>query len=231
MEQYVWFFWNLILLAIWTVIYFSLKNKQSKKEMLLVSLFTLPLGLTEPIFVPRYWNPPSLFNLAQTTGFDIESLLFSFGIGGIAVVIYELFFKLKHKKMSNQEMHKMRHKYHLFAIFSAPVIFLALFLFTNLNPIYSTIIALLSGGLFTWYCRPDLKKKMFFSAFLFLAIYFVYFLLLIFVFPDYVEKVWNLPAISGILILGIPLEELLFAFSLGFLWSSIYEHLKWKMLA
>lgn len=50
--------------------------------MLYVSFLTSLLGLTEPIFVPKYWNPPSLFNLAQNTGFDIESLLFSFGIGG-----------------------------------------------------------------------------------------------------------------------------------------------------
>ncbi|MCL5435429.1 MAG: lycopene cyclase domain-containing protein [Patescibacteria group bacterium] len=124
----------------------------------------------------------------------------------------------------------MRHKYHLLTIFSAPVIFLILFLFTSLNPIYSTIIALFGGGVFTWYCRPDLKTKMFFSGLIFLTVYFVYFLFLVLLFPKYVETVWNLPAISGILILGVPLEELLFAFAVGFLWSSIYEHLKWRRL-
>lgn len=228
--QYAWFIWSIILLFIWFVVYFSLKNKQSRKEMLYVSLITAFFGLTEPIFVPKYWNPPSLFNLAQNTGFDIESLLFSFGIGGVAVVVYELFFKSRHKTMSIHEMHKKRHRYHLFAIFSAPVIFILLFSFTTLNPIYSTIFALLGGGIFTWYCRPDLKRKMIFSAFLFLFLYFVYFQSLILIFPGYVENVWNLGAISGILILGIPLEELIFAFSFGFLWSSIYEHIKWRVL-
>jgi hypothetical protein len=37
-----------------------------------------------------YWNPPSLFDLARTSGFDIESLIFSFGIGGIGAVLYNL---------------------------------------------------------------------------------------------------------------------------------------------
>ena len=46
-------------------------------------------------------------------------------------------------------------------------------------------------------------------------------------FPGYVERVWNLKVISGILIFGVPLEELMFAFSFGFLWSSVYEHVKW----
>jgi hypothetical protein len=32
--------------------------------------------LTEPLFVPDYWNPPSLFDLARRSGFDIESVIF-----------------------------------------------------------------------------------------------------------------------------------------------------------
>ena len=68
------------------------------------------------------------------------------------------------------------------------------------------------------------------SAFIFLGIYFVYFLTLIAMLPDYVGQFWNLRAISGILILGIPLEELLFAASFGFLWSSVYEHMAWRKL-
>jgi len=48
--------------------------------------------------------------------------------------------------------------------------------------------------------------------------------------PDYVKNVWNFSRISGILILGIPLEELLFAFTLGMLWSSFYEHMHWYKL-
>jgi len=195
--------------------------------MFVVSLWTSLLGLTEPLFVPEYWSPPSLFNLAQTTGFDIESFIFAFGVGGLAVIIYERIFRIKHEQVSREEKHKPRHRYHLFALISAPIIFILLSIFTNLNSIYSAIIALLGGGLFTWYCRPDLKKKMFASAFIFLGFYFAYFLILTTLYSDYVEQVWNLSAISGILVLGVPLEELLFAFGLGFLWSSVYEHMKW----
>ncbi|NQY26146.1 MAG: hypothetical protein HRT92_03100 [Piscirickettsiaceae bacterium] len=46
-------------------------------------MFTAPFWLTEPLFVPDYWIPPSLFYLAVTTGFNIESLIFCFGIGGV----------------------------------------------------------------------------------------------------------------------------------------------------
>ncbi len=228
--QYAWFIWSLILLVIWLIVYISLGDKDSKKEMLHVSLWTSLLGLTEPIFVPEYWNPLSLFDLARKTGFDIESFIFAFGVGGLAVIIYELIFKVKHKKIPIIERLKPRHKYHLQILFSAPLIFFALLIFTDLNPIYSTFIALMGGGFLTWYCRPDLKKKMIVSAFTFTALYFLYFLTLIVIYPGYVEQVWNLSAISGILIVGIPVEELMFAFGLGFFWSSVYEHIMWRKI-
>ena len=228
--QYAWLVWSLILLAVWSVVYLSLKDKISKREMLTVSLWTSLLGLTEPIFVPEYWNPPSLFNLAQVSGFDIESLLFAFGIGGLAAVIYERLFRVGHLRISRLERLRLRHKYHLWVLLSTPIIFAIFFIFTNLNPIYSTIAALIGGGLATWYCRPDLKKKMLTSAFVFLGFYFVFFFTLVASYPDFVGKVWNLSAISGILILGVPLEELIFAWALGWLWSSVYEHISWRRL-
>jgi hypothetical protein len=228
--HYVWLIWSLILIVIWLIVYISLDSKDQKKEMLIVSLWTSLFGFTEPLFVPSYWLPPSLFNLAARTGFDIESLIFSFGIGGIVVVLYDILFRAKHMQISEKEHHSNRHRFHLWTILSAPAILILLLLTTNLNPIYSSVIAMIVGGLATWYCRPDLKKKMITSALIFLILYFFYFLTLIAISPDYVEQVWNLKAISGILILGIPLEELLFALSFGFLWSSIYEHFTWKKL-
>lgn len=228
--QYAWFVWSMLLIVIWAMVYFSLKTRGEQKRMLVVSLWTSVLGLTEPLFVPEYWSPPSLFDLALRTGFDIESLIFSFGIGGIAVVIYNRIFRVAEEKVPAREQYTHHHRHHLFALLSAPVVLLVLLIATPFNPLYSSIIAMTVGGLAAWYCRLDLKKKMIASAFIFFGIYFVYFLTLIALYPGYVERVWNLSAISGILIFGIPLEELLFALSFGFIWSSLYEHITWRKL-
>ncbi len=228
--QFAWLLWSLLLIVIWVVVYLLLKSKEIKREMLIVSLLTALTGLTEPLFVPAYWNPPSLFNLAARTGFDIESLIFSFGTGGIAIILYHLIFRTADEKMTDHARHSSHHRYHLLAILSMPIIFSILLFVTALNPIYISIISLIVGGLATWYCRPDLKKKMIASGFLFLILYFFYFLTLVAFYPGYVQQVWNLPAISGILVMGVPLEELLFAFSFGFMWSSIYEHFTWRQL-
>lgn len=230
LTQYVWLIWSLLLLGVWMILYLRIQDRPSKKKMLMVSLVTALFGLTEPIFVPEYWSPPSLFNLAVTTGFDIESLLFAFGIGGIAVVLYDWLFRVRMSSVATAARSHARHRFHYLALISAPLIFVLLYGFTNLNPIYSVIIAFVMGGLFTWYCRPDLKIKMLVSALLFTALYYVYFVTLVVLFPGYVEKVWNLDALTGVLVTGIPIEEFLFAASFGFIWSSLYEHLNWKTL-
>ena len=87
--QYAWLVWSLILLGVWLVIYATLDSREKRRKMLVVSLWTSLLGFTEPIFVPAYWSPPSLFDLALTTGFDIESVIFAFAIGGGASPGYE----------------------------------------------------------------------------------------------------------------------------------------------
>lgn len=220
-----WFIASLGLLIVWLIIFILKRNV--RKEMFWVSLLTAPFGLTEPLFVPEYWSPPSLFNLAAKTGFDIESLIFSFAVGGIGAILYELIAKIKRQKISKHEKHKKRHRFHLLALFSPVLVFLPLQLFTKLNPIYSASIAMFIGGIAAILCRADLKKKIWIGGISFLAIYFAFFLLFNLAYPGLVQEVWNLSAISGILILGVPLEELMFAFTFGMLWSSAYEHIMW----
>ncbi len=216
-----WLVFSLMLLAIWLVVF--LFSGKFKKEMLLVSFLTMPFGLTEPLFVPAYWNPPSLLNLAATTGFDIESLIFSFAIGGIGSIIYDIFFGVRHRRMKEKDCR--RHRLHLLALLSPFVVFIVLWIFTELNPIYSASIAMFVGGISAVLCRPDLIKKTFFGGIMFMMLYLVFFLLFNLAYPSAVGQFWNLPAISGLLILGVPLEELMFAFSFGLLWSGVYEHI------
>lgn len=75
--QYAFLIGSIFLFLIWLFIFLKLKLKESKTEMAKVNLATSLLGLTEPIFVPEYWNPPTIIDLAQKTGFDIESIIFA----------------------------------------------------------------------------------------------------------------------------------------------------------
>jgi hypothetical protein len=95
---------------------------------------------------------------------------------------------------------------------------------TSLLMIYAAIAAMIAGAVAVAWCRPDLKPNALAGGMLFLAIYTVFLLGLKWSVPGYIEQVWNLEALSGILIYGLPIEELLFGFAFGLVWTGMYEH-------
>ena len=82
---------------------------------------------------------------------------------------------------------------------------------------------MVAGALSAMWCRPDLKPNALVGGVLFLGIYTIFLLGLKWSAPGYIEQVWNLKALSGIALYGLPLEELLFGFAFGLIWSAIYE--------
>lgn len=222
--KYVWLYWSGAFLVPWAVLYFL--KPGFRRKMLRVSLWTSLLGLSEPIFVPEYWNPPSLFDLAQRTGFDIESMVFCFAIGGIGAVMYNALAGGDMTEMPHEERHNGRHRWHRLAI-AVPFLAFPLLYFLPWNPIYPGIVALALGGIANVLCRPDLLRSTLTGGVLFLSLYAAFMLLLVLFAPGYIEQVWNLPDISGVLLAGIPLEELAFGFAFGMYWAGIYEHFTW----
>jgi hypothetical protein len=225
--HYVWLLWSSAFLLPWLGLYVAAKSSRRRK-ILQVSLATSPLGLSEPLFVPEYWNPPSLLELAQRTGFDFESLIFSFAIGGIGAVLYDALARRELRTMSHAERFSARrHRFHALAL-TLPMIAFPLLKLLPWNPIYPAITALAIGGAANVVCRPDLTRNTLLGGALFLAFYAVFMWLLLTAAPGYIEQVWNLPALSGVLLRGIPLEELAFGFAFGLYWAGLYEHFTWK---
>jgi hypothetical protein len=223
--MYEWLAFSLMFLGVWLAIFAA--RPVLRKEMFWVSLFTMPFALTEPLFVPEYWNPPSLFNLAATTRFDIESFIFCFAIGGVASVLYESLVRVRHEKMDSREINRVKRAEHYAAFAVIPIAFAALEFATGLNSIYSASAAMLLGSACVAAFRPDLLRMMVVGGLVFLALYFIFFLLFTLAYPGIVQEAWNLPELSGILVLGVPLEELLFASTFGMMWSGIYEFMLW----
>lgn len=223
-EQYIWLAWSSAFLLPWAAIYAAFPGQ--RRPMRWASLFTAPFGLTEPLFVPAYWNPPSLFDLAMRTGFDIESLIFTFGIGGVGAVLYNILTATVPEPVTAAEHHSPRHRYHRAALAAPVIVFLVLY-FLPWNPIYPSIAAIAAGALATIWCRPELKAKTWIGGALFLGFYMLFLAGLEWSAPGYIERVWNLGALTGIQLFRMPLEELLFAFAFGMYWSGVYEHFTW----
>jgi hypothetical protein len=223
--HYVWLAWASAFLLPWAAL--LLAFPQHRAVMVGASALTAPFGLSEPLFVPRYWNPPSLFDLAEHTGFDIESVIFCFGIGGVGAVLYNISTRRRVEPLGRAEQLRPRHHLHRIAVLAPAVAFPALLL-SGWNPIYPAMAAMAVGATATTACRPDLARNTLIGGLLFAAYYALFMLALEASSPGYIDRVWNLRALSGVRLAGVPAEELVFAFAFGAYWSGVYEHLTWR---
>ncbi len=222
--RHTWLIWAYSFMVPWALLFIA--RPDLRRPMLWASALTAPFGLTEPLFVPAYWNPPSLFNLAQRTGFDIESVIFCFAIGGLGVAAYRTLVPVQLRSMDNAAHTSPRHRWHLLALASPLLVFGSL-LGLRWNPIYPGIAAMFAGTVATLICRPDLWRNALFGGIIFFALYSVFLLGLGSLWPGYIAIVWNLDALLPWQPLGLPMEELLFGFAFGTYWSGVYEHLTW----
>ncbi len=223
--HYVWFIWASAFLLPWIGLFVA--RPALRRPMLWSSVLTAPFGLTELLFVPRYWDPPSLFDLAYRTGFDIESLIFCFAIGGLAVSAYRALTPAAEHVLQPKDRTARRHRWHLAALVSPFLVLLVLLRFPW-NPIYPGIVALFAGALTSCLCRPDLWRNALVGGVVFLSLYMVFLIGLKMLWPGYIEAVWNLGDLIAWRPAGLPLEELLFGFGFGMYWSSVYEHVTWR---
>lgn len=217
-EHYVWFVWATAFLVPWLLLYIAFPA--GRRAMLGASLFTTPLGLTEPLFVPSYWHPPSLFDLGAHTGFDLESLVFCFGIGGVGAVFCNA---LAPAQGAAQPQGHPPCRYFPLALGTPLLSFPVLYLLPW-NPIYAAITALLLGTSAIITCQPGLAARAWSNGALFVGYYWIFIAGLAWLSPGYIQHVWNLKALSGISVLGMPIEEILFAAAFGMCWSGVYEY-------
>jgi hypothetical protein len=174
-----------------------------------------------------YWRPETFNGWA----IGIEDFLFGFFIAGIGSVIYEEIFGKHYAKRKNRQHH--------WSWFLVPVVALFLFsfnlfFFLGINSIYASVITFLVIAGVIIYFRRDLLMDSLVSGVLVGAFMFVAYLLYLSVFPEVIHRWWLIDNISGILVLGIPVEELLWAFGWGMVAGPMYEFftgLKFKKIS
>ncbi|MBI3034485.1 hypothetical protein HYY72_04990 [Candidatus Woesearchaeota archaeon] len=175
------------------------------------------------LIIPLYWNPPTLFNMGWVTGgVGVEDIMFMFFFGSCSAVIYE--------ELLNKKVKKKRTKHHavaLAAFLPLTVLFSIIF---NFNPLYNYLFPAFISSAIILFQRHDLIRHTLYGALIATALYFALFLFFNAVFPTAVSDYWSLKNLSGIMLLGIPAEELLYAFSHGLMWVSIYEYFNGNMV-
>ncbi len=218
--------------ACWAVMYWL--RKDLRKAMVWSGIFYiafLSVGFVayrilfdDPVrsITPGYWAPPTLFDLGQKTGgYAIEDAIFMFFAGGTAAALYDFCFR---KRFSRRDRVAKPKKRYVFVVgVLAAGIFHSLF---YLNDIYLLILFNLFGALVIMWQRRDLIKPSLYAGLLYLALYGLQFFGFNALFPNFIDQYYNLQATSGAMILGVPLEELLYAGTFGMIWGLLYKYAK-----
>jgi lycopene cyclase-like protein len=194
--------------------------KSYRSQMRWGTLLAAPLAITSLLFVPQYWTPPSLFDLDQKIHVGIEDFLWAAAVGGMAAVAGEIFLKQKLR-----EIRSRRRTRHLAPFVLLVIVFGALEFWHPNKTMDNTIIAFAVGALVLGYLRRDLIPLMISGLLSFAVLYFLLFLCVLALYPEFVKRYWNLPALMGIFLAGVPLEELLFAATGGAIFSVAYEYM------
>ena len=206
--QYAFIAGNLLFLLVWIILFVT--RRDLRKEILIMSIIVAPMGPISEIFYLRdYWQP-EFFNSMLSI---IEELLFGFTIGGITAVIYEVFFAKKYLQKNLRP-----HSKWLFAvgIFGITCIMFVGSVILGFNSMYVSIAAFLIIGILILIMRRDLLQEAFFSGLFVSILMFLFYFIWTRIFPGVIQEWWLLKNISGVIILGAPLEELMWSFSWGF---------------
>lgn len=213
--QYSYLIGSLALLLVWLILY--LWRKDVRREMLSISVLFGVMGLIiDPIYMMDWWNP--LRNLG------IESFLFGFVTSGIASVIYEETFnkKIKTKKFGKNYPVKNLNLIHLLTM--GFILFFGSIFLLKWSSFVASFPSLFIPTFIIWIKRNDLIKNSLFSGVLLLIVSFLFFIIPELITPGWVESAWRFENLSGILILGAPIEDLIWFFMAGLLIGPLYEY-------
>lgn len=232
MYHYAYIIADFILFIPWLVMF--LYRKDLRREMITMGLLSgvwlVASGIWfYNIYIDTYWRPEfagflhinKLTSLIGLKAGGVEDVLFLFFITGIAAAFYEEFF---HRTHTNKIYRKSSY-YFLFPF----IIFLSFSIITitrKFNIIYGEYLAYFISAAIVWFKRHDLFLHSIATA-LFLSIFFFLFYIFVFLrlFPGIIHAWWIVENGSGILIQGVPLEELIWAFSYGLFIAPMYEFL------
>lgn len=194
--------------------------------MIFVSFVTMVFGpLVEQMHLVDWWQPHFIFN----SYIKIEDILFGFSTGGAISGIYSM---LKSRIQRNSIILINTTSKILLIVISLFSLF-GLFYIFHVNSFWSSIIALSIFVIIVAYQNSKLLLNIFLTGVIVAIIAFGGYLFGLYLNPHFVTETYLFSHLSGILILGIPIEELLWFFFAGIgvsgfqeiMWNKKYERI------
>lgn len=258
-EMNPFLFGCIIIMLFWLITLIVLKRKKLDRnihEFWWASFACSILGITEPLFVPEYWDPPSILKFYN---WDLESFIFCFGVGGLAAVLTELpkvkkiiysldyflwlcirgiFILLRRVFLGTSELNNVSIiSYSELSLSKDQIRFENMLLITFFFAMFGSTAHFNINIIYDTaivcvatscfiWWRRPKLKRQIIGGGISFTI--IYTVVLIIVGQVYPNFYdhWNLDDLSGLWFAGAPLEEYLFSFTFGALWAPLYE--AWK---
>lgn len=204
---------TLAFIVIWTALLVLLPR--SRPAIFWTSLIFAPAGpVGEYWLIPDYWHPIYLIDIAVGSWhFGFEDYLITFAVAGISAGIFEsLALRRGFAELPRTSFGT------LLRMFGWGVVgfFLMLLLVSGvgLNSIHAILLIVMIASLLMFFGRWKILSlivpiSVIFGLFVWLF-YVVFFLP---IFPGVIQALWNLENTWGIMLAGVPMEELLWAFT------------------
>lgn len=198
-------------------IFFFIKRKDLRKEMLLTSI----LVAFGSVFTAYYWWTVDWWHPQTITGtkVGIEDFLLGFSNGGIGAVAYEVVFKKRFYKYNDASRKSES--------LSVGLVTLALLSFgfwgLRMTSFWACVLALVAGIFLMFFYRKDLLINGIISGLLMMLISIPAYIIPDLVSPNLLNNSWYYHLLSGIRIIGIPIEDLIFYILFGIWIGPLYE--------
>lgn len=220
--EYGYLLGNGVFLALWLIFFFV--RKDIRREMLVMSCLIGFLSVVTAYYwwTQDWWHPQTITG----TKVGVEDFLMGFASGGIMAVIYEVVFKKQLYKRPKQQ-----HRSGGLTVLFALAFFTSWFFWgIGLTSFWASAVAMICSSLLLYYLRKDLFIDSVASGVLMLLLALPFYFSIIFFVPGWINATYNFDHLSGVLVAGIPIEELIFWFLAGLVFGPFYEYWKGEKL-
>jgi hypothetical protein len=217
---------SLVLFLVWAVLF--LASRSTRREQAIMSLIGLILSPGALFWAATDYRSGG----AGVSSLGIEDILFSFALFGIAAVIYQVLFgkhvsnwRGERYRIGNPAMHWISHLILTFGIWA--FIALTTALVFHLSSVQAFILGGLIIGVYIIADRKDLMLDALLSGlFVAMLVFIIEQLFFMRLFPVAAIMFWRQDSLSGIILGGIPIEEILWAAIVGFAIGPFYEYVR-----
>lgn len=217
-------------LLLWIPIF--VLRKDLRRQMLFMSFGTAVAGLMLEYFVWTldWWRPLTITG----TKIGIEDIILGITNGGLAAVLYEVVVGRRTRSLRKDSVTKRafeKRKWLLWVpFFISSVVGSVTFWVIGWHSFWATFSSCLIGAGLIVLLRSDLLVEAVFGGIAMILVALPIYRFWSFIFPDVIEKFWLINNLSGIMVWGIPIEDLGFYFAVGAVLAPFYEFVSEKKL-